>query len=359
MLSRRNLIALTAVAPIAPLPRLDMEDTRHEPLDVGRTTILSLSPDGKVLAGIKAPNRLCFLDSTSLEPLATGEQRDELQLLDRASVHWSPDSSRIAFSLDAWRTMRDSDIYVADVATATVTNVTPEEGAEEATTPIALPDALIDVYPRWLDNATLLFARHDGSDGETATCDLCTLSLESGDIETAVPLQPHGYQFVISPPILRADGSMIMTVQGGMQAGVAVIVDADGEVSSIALEGVQAPIVVSASDTQAIVQDRASFGSLLVPFDDPTATTPFGDVFGYGDDYEFIGVPAVASDPDAYVGVAISESSGKYRVFTLIDGKRQDHGHLGGDVKAPACHLVGNALLITEPQNAWLIPLHG
>ena len=361
MISRRLFAALPASAPFMGyrLSRLDIEDVRHEPLDVGATTVLSISPDSTVLVGVQFRNRLCFMDATTLEVLALGEPLDMLQSLDRASVNWSPDSSRIAFSLDAWRMMRDSDIFVADVATATITNITAEGHGEEAAALIDITGALIDVYPRWLDDATLVFARHDTSDGEVGTCDLCTLALASGVIETALSLQPHGYQFVISPPIVRADGSMIMTVQGGMKAGEVVIVDADGEVSPVPLEGVQAPVLVSASETHAVVQDRTSVGSLLVPLDDPTATTPFGDVFAYGDGYEFIGVPAVASDPEAYVGVAISKSSGKYRVFTLIDGKRQDRGYLGGDVKGPTCHLIGNTLLVEEPQNVWLIPLGG
>jgi hypothetical protein len=361
MISRRLFAALPLAAPLvrASMRRLDIEDMRHEPLDVGRITILSLSPDGKVLASIKYPNRLCFLDATTLEPLATGEQLDELKAIDRDSVHWSPDSKRIAFSLDAWRLMQESDIFVADVATATITNVTAEDRTEEAASLMATPDALIDVYPRWLNDATLLFARHDGSDGEVATCDICTLLVESGRIETVVPLQPHGYRFVTSPPILRADSSMIMTVQGDDQASEIIIVDANGEVSPLAIQGVQAPVLVSANATHAVVQDRASGGSLLVPIDDPMATMPFGDVFAYGDGYEFIGQPAVASDPETYAGIAISRSSKKYRLFTLINGKRQDRGYLGGDVRAPACQLVGNTLLVVEPRNAWLISLGG
>lgn len=359
MISRRLFAALPLAVPLAhgSLPRLDIEDIRHEPLDVGRTTVLSLSPDGTTLAGIQARNRLCFLNASTLEVLAIGTQMDELQLIDRASVHWSPDGTRIAFSLDAHRGMHDSDIFVADSASAAITNITAEGQADETAPLMDTNDVLIDLYPRWVDNAALLFARHDSSDGEVATCNLCTLAVESGVVETAVSLQSHDYRFVTSPPILRVDGSMIMTVQGGARASEIVIVDADGEVSPVAVESMQAPVVVSANETHVVVQDRAAFGSLLIPLDDPGTARPFGDIFGYGTGYQFIGQPAIASAPERYAAVAISDSSDKYRVFTIIDGKRRDRGYLGGEVSNPTCHLVGGFLLIEEARNAWLIDL--
>ena len=361
MLSRRLFATLPVVVPFAGnlLPRLDLQDTRHEPLDVGATTILSISPDGAVLAGVQFRNRLCFLDAVTLDVLARGDQTDVLQMIDRASVHWSPDQTRIAFSLNAWRQMRDSDIYIADVATATITNLTAEGGDEESASIIDEPDVAVDVYPRWIDDATILFARHEDIGGGDSTCALSTLRVTTGAVEPFVPLDPHGYRFVSSPPLLRADGSLVMTVQGGAQPSEIVIVDAAGELTPVEIDGVQAPELQGATNTQLLVWDVAGYALLVVPIDNPAAAIPFADIFDYGDGYQFIGRPAVASAPEAYSGVAVSASSGKHRVFTMIDGERRDRGHLGGEVGNPTCHLASGVLLIAEERNAWLIDISG
>ena len=128
MIDRRSLIALTATAPfMVKAPRLDMPDLRLDALELEDgedVKILSISPDATTIVGIKDRERLCFYRSESpfyetavIDVLSTSDPLPELQAIDPSSIRWSPDSSRIAFSINAFLYMRDSDIYVVESAT--------------------------------------------------------------------------------------------------------------------------------------------------------------------------------------------------------------------------------------------------
>ena len=281
----------------------------------------------------------------------------ELQSIDRSSIHWSPDGTRIAFSLDTWRHMRDSDIFNADVATATISNLTAEGHQQEAASILDRPDVSLDIYPRWINDSTVIFARQRVVKSGQSTCEICTLAIESLVVESLISLHPPGYRFVASPPILLTNGSMVMTLQGGDHPSEIVIVDPVGDLMPVEIEGARVPELLNATNTQGLVWDRETHIYWLVLLDGSGEKMPLTALFEYGDGYQFIGHPTIAETPVAYAGVALSASSEKYRVFTMVGGEQRDRGHLNGDVIDPACILVKDRLFISDLRNAWLIEL--
>ncbi len=85
-----------------------------------------LAPDGSRFAYLKA-NGLCLYS-------LAGEQGDCVSLdrdihIDAETVQWSPDSTKLAFSENFLITFRDSDIWLYDIATNTLKDLTPAPNA--------------------------------------------------------------------------------------------------------------------------------------------------------------------------------------------------------------------------------------
>jgi len=141
----------------------------------------ALSPDGATLAGQDDDRKLCTWSVPDLTPSCVDGFR-EAPIVDPRSLAWSPDSATIAFSLDAPRMLRDSDLFTLDVATATVTNLTPEDSGDAAP---ALLDTegtqQVDLWPSWSpDGGTLAFARSEWGGGSRMT-DLMTIPATGGE----------------------------------------------------------------------------------------------------------------------------------------------------------------------------------
>ncbi|HWV25044.1 MAG TPA: hypothetical protein VNZ58_12705 [Thermomicrobiales bacterium] len=164
---------------------------------------VTISPDGTKVAGTDGRRtRLQILD------LATGAtvQSDAVDLpITLNAIVWAPDSSAVAFSLDAAIYFRDSDIYLVDAATGTLTDLTDDDpdgtDADEisiSATPAsgAVP---LDLYPTWSpDSQSLLFARTMWSDGPGGTT-LTTISRDGGEPESRFQLQETFPISVYSP----------------------------------------------------------------------------------------------------------------------------------------------------------------
>ncbi len=355
MLSRRTLMALTAIAPIAPLPRLDIPDNHIEPLDVGRTSILAISPDASLLVGIESGDHLVFLDAATLEVRAESDPLDELRLVDRLSVRWSPDSARVAFSLDAWRMGRDSDIFIADVATATITNATPEGDEEEAPSLLDAGDVQIDMYPCWLDDTTLMFARnYVDSDGDRVV-GFHTLDVQTG---TTSPRELQGagsYEYVASPIFSRTDGSFVTGVMGSGNASDIITVSADGESTPVPMDGVSDPILIDASDTHLLLWDAAAATVVMVPVDDPASAIPVADLFETTDQPVVAGFPCFG--PYAVSLAAVVKYGEKMRLFLWTNGALRDCGYLTGVAADIQVQWAGDRILMAQRSDAWLFTL--
>jgi Tol biopolymer transport system component len=120
-----------------------------------------LSPDGKRLLLMVARPCVTELDGS-------GEQcvdRDKVGA-DLTNATWSPDATKLAFTDDFWRAFREPDVWVFDVATGDLRNLT-DDGVDEYDLSGPNEGALIDVLPSWSpDGETIRFAR-GRADGES------------------------------------------------------------------------------------------------------------------------------------------------------------------------------------------------
>jgi len=129
--------------------------TRTIELEPEREFLL-LSPDGRKIFEVNPhePDDICVRDFTTFEVTCDGIPAG---IIDITSVTWAPDSSAVAFSIDWLQSGIDSDIFVQDAETGTITNLTDDgvEEYDEATEPFA-----VDTYPSWAPGSrTLLFQR--------------------------------------------------------------------------------------------------------------------------------------------------------------------------------------------------------
>jgi len=118
---------------------------------------VALSPDGRWVAGRGPEQEFCLWEVATLDATCAGQDL----AIRPESITWAPDSSAVAFSLEAARFFIDSDIYVFEVDTKELRNLT-DDGLER---PDLLGDEgdepfLIDDVPAWSpDSQSLIFAR--------------------------------------------------------------------------------------------------------------------------------------------------------------------------------------------------------
>lgn len=206
---------------------------------------LAISPDGTRLAGVDAEGgRFCVWDLTTDKAPCDGDLSAPVEA---RSVTWAPDSSAAAFSLGSSSRLVDSDIYVFDVASGTLRDLTNDSGADGVSflVPQKKPVA-IDQFPAWSpDGSTLLFARTMWGDPEAPGVTLMTIPREGGEPETHATLNDTAPLAVAGPMIWREDGSVLLTTRHPDPTSVSNairLLDADGAVTTLVDGSVRGPI---------------------------------------------------------------------------------------------------------------------
>jgi hypothetical protein len=170
-------------------------------------TPVSLSPDGRMLAGTGPDNTLCVWQVVNFEPDCDSAKLPILP----DSIIWSPDSSAVAFSLDAFTRAYESDIYIHELSTGESMNLTDDglEGGlldlrDEASMPV-------DTTPAWsADSQSILFTRSDMGEGfDTSTTDLMSVSRAGGEPELLQTLYEDGPLAVYTQIFPLSDGSVV------------------------------------------------------------------------------------------------------------------------------------------------------
>lgn len=146
----------------------------------GRDTVdaegqVSLSPDGERLLTIRS---MCV---TGLD--GAGERCVDLERVaaDGHRSSWSPDGTTLAFSDDFYRHLREPDIWVFDVTSGDLRNLT-DDGVESMD--LGAPDgnADIDVLPSWSpDGSAVRFARGEPRSDRT---ELMSVGVDGGEPDT-------------------------------------------------------------------------------------------------------------------------------------------------------------------------------
>lgn len=163
LISALGLLLLMTALPAAaqtpeasPVP-VGALDTRSLDIEADPSS-LALSPDGQWLAGVGPDGTPCFWDIETLTPKCAAEELPILTNPSYPAMAWAPDSSAVAFSLDAPRLASDSDIYVFEREGGTLTNLTDDGydgGLLDA--PAGVP---IDIVPTWSpDGQQIVFSR--------------------------------------------------------------------------------------------------------------------------------------------------------------------------------------------------------
>jgi len=130
---------------------------------------VALSPDGQWVAGRGPEREFCLWEVATLDATCEGQDL----AIRPESIAWAPDSSAVAFSLEAAKFLIDSDIYLFEVDAGELRNLT-DDGVDEVDLfgdELEEP-LLIDDVPAWSpDSQSLVFARSrwvtDGLRGTT------------------------------------------------------------------------------------------------------------------------------------------------------------------------------------------------
>lgn len=145
--------------------------------------IIGLSPDGSRFA-VSQPlqQRLCIFDAATLAEVtcaATDEIAGGARLLDAV---WSPDSTRLAFGEDDAQYGADSDLYVLDAASGSITNLTGDNYAGDAA---EAPGTLfVDLAPAWTpDGQSLTFSRTSWPGGVATESAIAQIAVGGGEVQ--------------------------------------------------------------------------------------------------------------------------------------------------------------------------------
>lgn len=281
MVDRRILIAATlGLTLVRSFPKLAGAQSGVTEIDVDGAMILGLSPDAATLVAVRDLERLEFIDVESLEIRATSDKVVEFALIERSSMSWSPSGSHVAFSLDAWRLGRNSDIFTVDANTAEVANLTYEGSGEVANSLIRDEESVVDVFPAWRDDETLVFARHR-MPADALGAGLYTISPLGGEPTLLLDLAGLGIRYVTRAIHQTAGGKLVTTVEGADRRGRIFLLDERGEASVIDPPFEGYPDVLAADETHYLTMDINERNAQIwrVPYDGTEPET-INDLFG-------------------------------------------------------------------------------
>ncbi len=133
-----------------------------------------LSSDGTRLLWLHGEPCVTALDGSAKRCV---DRRDVRPGMDRAE--WSPDGTKVVFTNDFWTAFDEPDIWVFDVMSGRLRNLT-DDSRDEFGLGEPDPDAHLDLLPSWSpDGRTIRFARgHSGS----KTVDLMSVPAEGGPV---------------------------------------------------------------------------------------------------------------------------------------------------------------------------------
>ncbi len=362
MIDRRSLVALGMFAPVAGKSlRLDLPDPRIHPLNTGGVRVIGISPNTTRLIGTRDSETICILDAETPWTLAESDPFPELPLLDERAIRWSPDGSKIAFGLHPWTALRDADIYVMDVETGAIDNLTPEGTGNEATDLLAsdADGVNVDTSPAWLDDATLVFARHPFTAGDDFAVELVKLNINDGSVETWADLTAAGVRFVLSPLWQRSDGSLVFEVDllvDGRQSRQAMIVDPDGTTRTVETHDRQYIYVIDVNDSHLLAQDPEAFDHLYVSLEGESDSQDLWERFPLPEGHTFRSAPTLGPEPDSILLLTENE---KNQVFLLQidDSGSTQIAELNRDPKLSTVTWEGNVVLVVGEDRTWKIEL--
>lgn len=209
-LSALTAALVTTTPVLARSITLAWEVTDQRQLHIDGTPI-ALSPDGAWIAGLDPDKEtFCVWDVKTLKPTCDGE----VDAVVPASVTWAPDSTAVAFSLNAPQWFVDSDIFVFDVASGTLHNLTEDGDTELGLLGSTKVPVNVDLYPSWSpDSEQLVFGRTVSVDTiENPNTVLMTIPREGGEPTELLTLAPPYPMSISSTMAWREDDTILFSV---------------------------------------------------------------------------------------------------------------------------------------------------
>lgn len=171
------LMALPAVAQDAPPDVSALTAVRILELDVAAglaATGAQISPDGTTFIHVHGTD---FCHYSLLGPEIACWDMSEQGVIDEGgvpvdsdSLRWSPDGQYVAFAIEPWRLLIDSDIFVLDLESGQFANLTEDDYDRGFSPGREVPDGVtIDTAPAWTPDGRLTFIRHSAALDESAS----------------------------------------------------------------------------------------------------------------------------------------------------------------------------------------------
>lgn len=206
-------------------------DERSFDADGGMKPVIS--PDGRWIAGIVGleARQICVWR------ISSGEQRcnEESARVAEASIAWSPDSRQVAFSQNG--NELDSDVFVLDVRSNSLTNYTDDEVDDLKAARTASAFVIYDKWPVWsADGAEIFFLRilNPRDEQGQRQISVSRIVMDTGQIVRGPELytdEPLAYVAetvgAVLPPVRTPDGRMYFSLRGGRDISGIYVIDPD------------------------------------------------------------------------------------------------------------------------------------
>jgi hypothetical protein len=167
----------------------------QEHFDLTDRRMLTYSPDGTMLAVSKRvadePDQLCIIQMATMDEKVCGDLRGLRSSLREEDVVWSPDSSKLAFGEQSFRTFIDGDLWVMDAQTGEVTNVADDgyDGRVPLGKDAGDASFSIDLLPAWRpDSSGLAFSRSPFTNGSFRGNQIAEVSLDGSAPTMLLPV---------------------------------------------------------------------------------------------------------------------------------------------------------------------------
>lgn len=323
----------------------------------GDLQLVGISPDGTTVVG-RDGQQLVFLNIDSQQEISRTSETEAIAQMHIVSISWSPDGSKLAFSLDTWIFGVDSDIFVVDVASGEVTNITDEDGEGEPESIILASDYVIDAYPVWINDQTLMFHRLEGPPlyDPSSTSALITSNADGSGVETWADIMANDMNVLYAPFTPISDGRVLALsdTPADFMTFVLALLDEHGGAEPINIADIAMPMLLAANDSHCFVQDREHSVTWYVPYDNVSEKQTIAEVMGFAENEAAFNFPQFGPEPNTFVALA---SSADTSVLLYDNGDVRELATIAGTEFPMSCHWVGNRILITGKAHSWIIDL--
>lgn len=357
----------------------------------GNERLQTLSPDGSMIAATTIGGAdLCVFTVPDAEELGCADLLGPTINIDPASISWAPDGSALVFSERAAQFIIDSDLWLFDIESASLTNLT-DDGLSGGL-PTAAEDALdepflVDLAPAWSpDGSTIAFVRWEHPGVGDTPISLMLLDVETGDVTESLLVDESvalfdGYRLEWS-----ASGSTIFASASASDApdelsGVWAIDPENGDATNLASAGEEfngAPpslVAVSPAGNALVISYPAFISGTRTPEDgsgyalldlDSGDVTPIEPDDAYAGEYSVVVGPNFSPDGSALIfGVRQpSEVAGFVIARDIASGDETVLAELPeavypitSDPSVPVQVGGGLALVLTDPSTGVLVEL--